>query len=88
MAPSPTLDAQNASLNVGEHSDCEPAPTGDKTYQRGEGSHRLPCPAHSDVVLPTTVGPVAPVEVVALLRSEATGAAPPGVRSSLDRPPR
>ena len=88
MAPTPTLDAQDASLNIGEHSDCEPAPTGDQAFQRGEGSHRLPCPAHSDALLPPSADPVVPVEILASVRCDGVGTARSGVRGSLDRPPR
>ena len=88
LAPSPSLDIPNASLNVGDHSDCDSEGARDKTYQRGQNPHRCACAAHVDGALPTTMPRVPVVSRELTVAPEVCGVERAGVRGSLERPPR
>jgi hypothetical protein len=89
LAPLPVLDAPNASLNVGERGDgCDEAGARDHAYHRGERAPRITPFVHADFAPVSVVHDVQPAgrESTSVVASE--GALLPGVRRSVDRPPR
>jgi len=89
LAPMPTLDLPNSSLDVGDVAEgCEGWVNRDHVLQRGERPTQVSPSAPGDAVLTAVVSQVPPAAPGGALLVD-TGSAPrPGVRSPLERPPR
>ena len=89
LAPTPVLDAPNASIDVGEQTDgCDADAWQEKAYHRGEGPHRTPSPKHVDAVLAPQACRVSPRAPDASMMPDVRTVDRSGVRFALERPPR
>jgi hypothetical protein len=84
----PVLDVPNASMNVGERSDCDADDASDKAYHRGEGAHRVSAKSQVHAIVPSRA--LAPPCVALGPLADCPAATRPnrGVRSAIERPPR
>jgi hypothetical protein len=89
LAPMPTLDTPDASLDVGFHSEgCDDWTTRGDTYERGGKPRQVGPSALVDAVLTDPVRAVPPAAPGRDIAAETRFAERPGVRFLVERPPR
>lgn len=89
LAPSPTLEAPAASIDLGVRDGCgERAALDMRQLSGGRSPAEWPAPQNVDTTLPVQLAAVPPAGVTFACPEAALDRARPGVQSRLDRPPR
>jgi hypothetical protein len=89
LAPLPTFDAPDASVDIGDRGDaCDLSVDTDRAYQRGEKPASDPAAMHVDVTVTATRSHVPACGGEAVLAPDPRATPQAGVRFLVERPPR